>query len=127
MFKKICDIIQGTKLGQAYDNLIKQTSGDGFKSKCVVASYLSVARVVLLVLLYCLAMLIIYAIGTFSGVPVAGDIMIEMLKIVKDILVAVITFFAIAVTTTFGATAFGIQTPNASANVVSDTNSSEGA
>jgi hypothetical protein len=126
MFKKICDIIQGTKLGQAYDNLIKQTSGDGFKSKCVVASYLSVARVVLLVLLYCLAMLIIYAIGTFSGVPVAGDIMIEMLKIVKDILVAVITFFAIAVTTTFGATAFGIQTPNASANVVSDT-TSEGA
>ena len=127
MSKKICDIIQGTKLGQAYDNLIRQTSGDGFKSKCVVASYLSVARVVLLVLLYCLAMLIIYAIGTFSGVPVAGDIMIEMLKIVKDILVAVITFFAIAVTTTFGATAFGIQTPNASANVVGETNSSEGA
>ena len=111
MWEKIKQAFFGTKLGQAFDNLLKETSSDGFKSKCVVASYMSVFSIAKTV--FCIAFLIVlfFAIGTFTKTDMNEDVMIEILKIVKDIFIAVATFFAIAVTTTFGATAFGIQSP----------------
>ena len=111
MFAKLKSFLLSTKIGKAFDALLRETSGDGFKSKCVVASYLCVYGIAKLIIFVILVLIIIFAIGTFTHIEVNGDFFIEILKLSKDFFALVVTFFAIAVTTTFGATAFGIVEP----------------
>ena len=121
--------ITTTKIGQAFDNLLRATMGDGFKSKCVVASYFIMFRCSIISLCIFIVMLVIYAIGIFTSIPVAGDIMVEYIKVLLDLYRSIMSFFAIAVTTTMGATAFELFAPNGSGSKQMNVapNSSEGA
>ena len=118
--------VTATKLGQSFDNLLRETMKDGFKSKCVVASYFCVFRCSIICLIACIVMLVIYAIGVFTDTPVAGDILIEYLKVLKDFLMTIIGFFAIAVTTTLGATVFELNSPNGGSKQMNNTPPTEG-
>lgn len=115
--QELIKAITSNKVGQAFDNLLKQTMGDGFKSKCVVASYFCMYKCGIISLGIFLVMLIIFAIGVFTNVPVPGDVMVEYLKVLFSVIQVIESFFAIAVATTMGATAFELFSPNSNSKI----------